>query len=67
MQSDTKAYISKAGLTSVNEINAIDELVKSLKSYNLWSKMKSIYPHMHIDLKSIKIETRKDKIKSIFK
>ena len=67
MQSDTIAYISASGISNEIEISAVDELVKSLKSSGIWSKMKSIYPNMSIDLKSIKIQIRKDKIKSIFK
>ena len=67
MQSDTIAYISASGITNEVEISAVDELVKSLISYGVWSKMKSIYPNMSIDLKSIKIQIRKDKIKSLFK
>ena len=67
MQSDTIAYISASGISNEIEISAVDELVKSLKYSGIWSKMKSIYPNMSIDLKSIKIQIRKDKIKSIFK
>ena len=37
-------FITNAGITGSTEQNAINELVLDLKEYNLWSKMKFIYP-----------------------
>ena len=44
MDTSTAAFVSATGLTGTTEINAINNLVKRLKSYGLWSKMKAIYP-----------------------
>lgn len=67
LNSDTIAYISVLDITDKNEISAIDELVISLKSENLWNKMKAIYPHYNLNLKTAKKEFRKKKINSIIK
>ena len=41
---DAQAFITAAGITDATQKTAIDTLVKSLKSYNIWTKMKAIYP-----------------------
>lgn len=41
---DANAFISAAGLTDATQKNAINQLVVDLKAYNIWSKMKAIYP-----------------------
>jgi len=38
------AYFTATGITGAAQQLAIDNLVKSLKGYGLWSKMKAIYP-----------------------
>lgn len=38
------AFINATGLTGTTEKTAVNNLVKNLKSYGLWSKMKAIYP-----------------------
>ena len=38
------AYFAATGITGATQQAAIDNLVKSLKGYGLWSKMKAIYP-----------------------
>lgn len=38
------AYFTATGITGATQQAAIDNLVKSLKGYGLWSKMKAIYP-----------------------
>lgn len=41
---DANAFISAVGLTDATQKNAINQLVLDLKDYNIWSKMKAIYP-----------------------
>ena len=41
---DAQTFITNAGITNSTEKNAINKLVVDLKIYNLWSKMKFIYP-----------------------
>jgi hypothetical protein len=41
---DAQAFITAAGLTNPTQQNAINTLVLSLKSNNIWTKMKAIYP-----------------------
>lgn len=41
---DANAFISAIGLTDATQKNAINQLVLDLKDYNIWSKMKAIYP-----------------------
>jgi hypothetical protein len=43
-ESETYKFISASQLSNNNQILAIDYLVYSLKSYNLWNKMKAVYP-----------------------
>jgi len=42
--SDALSFISAAGLTDSTQKSAIDTLVKDMKTANIWSKMKAIYP-----------------------
>ena len=42
--SDAQAFISAATITDNTQQNAINQLVLDLKSANIWSKMKAIYP-----------------------
>jgi hypothetical protein len=41
---ETNAFIFNGGITDTTQINAVDSLVTSLKTNNLWSKMIAIYP-----------------------
>jgi hypothetical protein len=41
---DAQAFIEAAGITDPTEIAAIGTLVTDLKTYNIWDKMKAIYP-----------------------
>jgi hypothetical protein len=41
---DALAFINATALTGTTEKTAVNNLVKNLKSYGLWSKMKAIYP-----------------------
>jgi hypothetical protein len=41
---DATAFITAATITNLTQQSAIDTLVKALKSANIWSKMKAIYP-----------------------
>lgn len=41
---DAQAFITAAEITGTTQQSAIDTLVKSLKSANIWNKMKAIYP-----------------------
>jgi hypothetical protein len=41
---DAQAFITATGITDSTQQSAVDVLVKDLKNYNLWSKMKAIYP-----------------------
>jgi len=42
--SDALSFISAAGLTDSIQKSAINTLVKDMKSTNIWTKMKAIYP-----------------------
>lgn len=44
IDSDAQAFITAASITDTTQKSAIDTLVKSLKSANIWTKMKAIYP-----------------------
>lgn len=44
IDSDAQAFITAANITNATQQSAIDTLVKSLKSANIWTKMKAIYP-----------------------
>ena len=41
---DAQAYIDAASITDSTQISAVNQLVLDLKSYNIWTKMKAIYP-----------------------
>lgn len=41
---DAQAFITAAGITDTTQKSAINTLVTSLKSANIWTKMKAIYP-----------------------
>jgi len=41
---DAVAFLTAAGITDATITLAIDTLVKDLKSYGIWTKMKAIYP-----------------------
>ncbi len=41
---DVQAFIEAAGIGDPTEVSAITTLVVDLKTYNLWDKMKAIYP-----------------------
>lgn len=41
---DAQAFITAATITNTTQQSAIDTLVKALKSANIWTKMKAIYP-----------------------
>lgn len=42
--SDAQAFITAANITDTTQKNAISQLVTDLKSANIWTKMKAIYP-----------------------
>ena len=41
---DVQAFLEATGIIDPTEISAITNLVVNLKDYNLWTKMKAIYP-----------------------
>lgn len=41
---DAQAFITAAGITDATQQAAINTLVVDLKGYNIWAKMKAIYP-----------------------
>lgn len=41
---DANAFLSATGITDVTISSAVSTLVTDLKGYNIWSKMKAIYP-----------------------
>lgn len=41
---DALAFINAAGITDATQQNAIQQIVKDLKGYGIWTKMKAIYP-----------------------
>lgn len=41
---DAQSFIDSADIINISQANAVNNLVINLKSYNLWSKMKAIYP-----------------------
>ena len=42
--SDAQAFFTAASITDTTQKNAVNTLVLNLKSYNIWTKMKAIYP-----------------------
>lgn len=41
---DAQAFIDAASITDATQISAVNQLVLDLKSYNIWDKMKALYP-----------------------
>jgi hypothetical protein len=41
---DAQAFITAAGITDATQKSAVNQLVLDLKSANIWTKMKAIYP-----------------------
>jgi hypothetical protein len=41
---DAQAFIDAAGITDATQKSAVNQLVLDLKSYNIWTKMKALYP-----------------------
>jgi hypothetical protein len=41
---DAQAFITAAGITDATQQSAVNQLVLNLKSANIWTKMKAIYP-----------------------
>lgn len=41
---DAEAFITAAAITDATQQSAIDTLVKDLKTYGIWTKMKAVYP-----------------------
>ena len=41
---DAVAFFTAAGITDVTQKTAVNQLVLDLKSYNIWTKMKALYP-----------------------
>jgi len=44
IEEDAQAFIEAAGIIDPIEVSAITNLVIDLKTYNIWDKMKAIYP-----------------------
>ena len=44
MDTDAQAFITAASITDTTQQSAINQLVLDLKSANIWTKMKAIYP-----------------------
>lgn len=44
IDADAQAFITAAGITDSTQKSAINQLVLDLKSANIWTKMKAIYP-----------------------
>jgi len=41
---DAQAFFTAAGITDTTQKSAVNQLVLDLKSYNIWTKMKAVYP-----------------------
>jgi hypothetical protein len=41
---DAQAFFTAAGITDSTQKSAVNQLVLDLKSYNIWTKMKALYP-----------------------
>lgn len=41
---DAQAFFTATGITDATQKSAVNQLVLDLKSYNIWTKMKAIYP-----------------------
>jgi hypothetical protein len=44
IDTDAQAFITAAGITNATQQSAVNQLVLNLKSANIWTKMKAIYP-----------------------
>lgn len=44
LDGDAQAFLNATGITDATISSAINTLVTNLKSYNIWTKMKAIYP-----------------------
>ena len=44
IDTDAQAFITAAGITNATQQSAVNQLVLDLKSANIWTKMKAIYP-----------------------
>jgi hypothetical protein len=44
IDADAQAFLTAAGITDSTISNAIDTLVTNLKGYNIWTKMRALYP-----------------------
>jgi hypothetical protein len=44
VDADAQAFITAAGITNLTQASAVNVLVNDLKTYGLWTKMKSLYP-----------------------
>ena len=44
IDTDAQAFITAASITDSTQQGAVDALVKDLKNYGIWTKMKAIYP-----------------------
>jgi hypothetical protein len=41
---DAQAFFTATGITDATQKSAVNQLVLDLKSYNIWTKMKAVYP-----------------------
>jgi len=41
---DAEAFFTATGITDATQKSAVNQLVLDLKSYNIWTKMKAVYP-----------------------
>lgn len=41
---DAQAFFTATGITDTTQKSAVNQLVLDLKSYNIWTKMKAVYP-----------------------
>jgi hypothetical protein len=44
LDTDAQAFVTAAGITDATQVSAVNTLVTSLKSANIWTKMKALYP-----------------------
>jgi len=44
VDTDAQTFLTAASITATTQVNAVNELVKDLKSAGLWTKMKAVYP-----------------------
>lgn len=58
IDADAQAFLTAAGITNTNIIEAINDLVVGLKANNLWAKMFAIYPFTGGTLNSNKLNLK---------